>query len=66
VRAPERVGELVATDPHHQPVAAQCDRHVAPQQERQPAEHRLLRHRVPARELLADAVREVFVVCHVP
>src|SRR5207244_4492646 len=38
--------------------------HVAVQEEREPAEHRLLRDRLLAGELLAEAVGEVLVVGH--
>jgi DNA-binding NarL/FixJ family response regulator len=64
VWARERLVGRVRADTHHQFVARNPDRHIAAEQEGEPAEHRLLGYGSLVRELLAHAVREVVVVCH--
>ena len=60
----QRVGVL-GIDSHHQPaLTAGRDRHVAADEERQPAEHPLLGDLGLAGDQLADAVGEIFVIRH--
>src|SRR5580704_10435876 len=59
----ERFGVL-GRDPDHQPAAtADAYRHVAADQEREAAEHPLLRHALLGYQF-ANSVREVLVVSH--
>jgi len=65
VRAAQGLVSSLGPDANHQlATAGDPDRHVAVQQEREPAEHRFLGDRVLVGELVADAVREVLVVGH--
>jgi len=58
------VGRVGADTKHQLSTTGDADRHVALQQEPQPAEHRLLGDRVLIGELLVDAAGGVLVVGH--
>ncbi len=65
MRSGERLVRCVRADPDHQlPTIGDPYRHVAVEQERQPAEHGLLGYAVLVTELLADSMGELVVIGH--